>query len=143
MSMVARFVVALAAVLVLAWAGVLLRNLELRQDAHQRAFYTPKLSRAERDRNVERLTEAELLDPDSYWQVARASYYLYSGRPGTAAVVAEAVLRDEPENVSAWGILRGATLRSDPGRSARVGGEMRRLDPLGTRLTDASPGQVP
>jgi predicted Zn-dependent protease len=124
---------ALIAVLVLAWVGVLLRDFKLGYDASVRGFYSPQRTASARSRDLHRLTQARLLDPSSYWQLARASYSLQSGNPRRAATVAEALVRDEPQNPYAWGILRDATRRSDPARSARAAAEIRRLNPLGAR----------
>jgi hypothetical protein len=128
----ARVVLALLAILVLGWAGVLLRDLELGQEATFRAYFGPSASPAQRDRDLGRLEDAVLLDPSSKWDLARASYYLISGDRRRAAGVAEALVRDEPSNLLAWTILNRAT-QSDRARSASAAAEIRRLNPLGSR----------
>lgn len=127
----ARMPLALISVLVIAWAGVLLRNHELGDDAALRAFFAPPPSEVERERDLERLEDAELLDPSSYWKLAHASHHLLSGDPRRAALEAESLVRDEPENASAWGLLERATRRTDPRRAAQAAAELRRLNPLG------------
>ena len=131
--MSARVPLALLAVLVLAWVGVLTRNHALAHDAALRAFFGPKLSAAERDRDLERLEDAQLLDPNAYWRVARVNYLLLDGDRRRAARAAESLVRDEPENIFAWSALLQATRRSDPGRAAEAAAEMRRLNPLASR----------
>jgi hypothetical protein len=118
---------------VLGWAGVLLRNLELGKDATFRAFFDPSPSRAERDRDLERLKDAELLDPSSKWELARASYYLNSGDRRRAGTAAEALVRDEPRNLLAWTVLFQAATGHDQSRATRAATEIRRLNPLGSR----------
>ena len=136
-SVAARLALALIAALVLAWVGVLLRNLELGDDATLSACAGVALSPAERDRAAEPLHRAQLLGPNARWELARGGYYLLNGRPQTAAMVAEGLLGEEPENVAAWALLREATRRTDPGRSERAAAEIRRLDPLGAPLLGA------
>jgi hypothetical protein len=128
----ARALLACLAVLVLGWVGVLTRNHELAADAAVRAFFGPKLSPVDRERDMERLQDAQLLDPNAYWRVARANYLLLDGHPGEAAREAESLVRDEPENIFAWGALLEATRRSDPARAAEAVTRMRRLNPLGS-----------
>ncbi len=123
---------ALTAVLVLGWVGVLIRDREVGEEARAGAFSSPGMSRVERDRSAERLRAAQLLNPDSSPELLRGSYFLLTGRPGRAAVIAEALVRSEPENIGAWGVLLEATRTSDPSRSARAEDEIRRLDPLGS-----------
>jgi hypothetical protein len=129
----ARVLLALIAVLVLAWVGVLLRNYELGREAAVRAFFGPKLSQAERQRDLERLDEAQLLDPNAYWRIARANYHILDGDRGAAVRAAEQLVRDEPQNAFAWSTLLSATRDSDPERAAEAAAEIRRLNPLAGR----------
>ena len=131
--MVVRALLALVAVLVLAWVGVLLRNYETGKDAAVRAFFGPKLSQPERARDLERLHDAQLLDPNAYWKIARANYQILNGSERGAARAAEQLVRDEPQNIFAWGTLLQATRRSDPARAAEAAAKIRRLNPLGSR----------
>jgi len=128
-----RAVLAVIAVLVLAWVGVLLRNHEIGKDAAIRAFFGPKLSQAERERDLERLDDAQLLDPNAYWKVARANYLILDGNRTGAARAAEQLVSDEPQNIFAWGTLVQASRRSDPARASEAAAEIRRLNPLGSR----------
>lgn len=128
--MAARVLLALTAVLVLAWVGVLFRNYEIGKDAAVRAFFGPKLSRAERERDLDRLDDAQLLDPNAYWRIARANYHILDGDRRRAARAAEDLVRDEPQNIFAWSTLLQATRRSDPERAAEAVAEIRRLNPL-------------
>jgi hypothetical protein len=129
----ARVPLACLAVLVLAWVGVLTRNHELAKDTAVRAFFGPEPSAAERERDVERLEDARLLDPNAYWRVALANYFLLDGDTRRAAQTAEELVQDEPENIFAWSALLQATRESDPARAKEAAAEIRRLNPLGSR----------
>jgi hypothetical protein len=127
-----RVLLALTAVLVLAWTGVLLRNLELAEDAALRGFFGPKLSEGERERDLESLEDAQLLDPSSYWELAAANYHLVNGDPRRAVPAAEALVRAEPENIFAWRVLLEALRQTDRPGVDRAAAEIRRLNPLGS-----------
>lgn len=131
--MAVRVPLACVAVLVLVWVGVLTRNHELGKEAAVRAFFGPEPSAADRERDLERLEDARLLDPNAYWRVARANYLLLDGDARRAAMTAEELVRDEPENIFAWSALLEATRESDPSRAAEAAAEIRRLNPLGSR----------
>jgi hypothetical protein len=129
----ARVVLGLLAVVVLAWAGVLLRNHEVGSDAALRSFFAADASKAQRDRDLEQLEDAELLDPSSSWELAAGNYRLVSGDMRGAARAGEALVREEPDNIGAWTLLLRATQESDPQRSREAAAEIRRLNPLGSR----------
>ena len=131
--MAARVLLALCALLVIGWVGVLFRNYEIGKDAAVRAFFAPATSPAERERDLQRLDDAQLLDPNAYWKVARANYQLATGDRRGAAAAAEELVKAEPENIFAWGTLLRATERSDPTRARQAAAEIRRLNPLGSR----------
>jgi predicted Zn-dependent protease len=112
-----RVVLALVAILVLAWVGVLLRNHEVGRNA------VP-------DRDTQALESARLLDPNRYWEQVLAGLYLIEGEPRLAVAEAEQLIRAEPDNVVAWSVLREASRRTDPKRSAQATAALRRLNPL-------------
>ena len=127
-----RSLLALLAVAVIAWVGVLLRDFAIGHDASERAF-NPRLSRPQRERNLERVKDAQFLDPSSEWRLSRAGYYLLAGRGDDAERLAEQLVRDEPDNIGAWGVLLEATTKRDPRRAAQALAQLKRLDPLGHR----------
>jgi predicted Zn-dependent protease len=129
----ARFALAVVAVLVLAWIGVLLRDFTIGHDAAERSFFDARSSRAQRLDDRRRLEDAELLDPSSYWALAHASNLLRGGERRRAVAEAEALVRDEPENVAVWGLLGNATRVSDPARAAEAAARRDQLNPLGSR----------
>jgi hypothetical protein len=112
---------------------MLLRDYRVGHDAATRSFFAPGLSRADRDRDRERLADATLLDPSSYWSLAHASNLQLAGDRRGAAREAESLVRDEPENATAWALLRVATSGSDPARAAEAAARLRELNPLGSR----------
>ena len=116
--MTSRIVLALTAVLVLAWVGVLLRDHVVGRDGIEA-------------RDPGQIDSAKLLDPNRYWDQARASAYILNGDFARAAVEAEDLVRAEPENAVAWALLRGATSKTDPDRSAEAAAELKRLNPRG------------
>ena len=126
-----RAALALVAVLVLAWLGVLLRDHEVGTAAVDR-LANDALPRAEADRELDHLRDAEILSPDSEWQAARAEYLVNNRRLAEAAREAEQLVAGEPENVEAWIVLALATSRSDRRRSAQALAEIKRLSPFGT-----------
>jgi hypothetical protein len=113
-----RIVLAVTALLVLAWVGVLLRDHVVGRDGIEA-------------RDPEQIDSAKLLDPNRYWDQARASAYLLNGDFARGAADAEALVRAEPENAVAWALLRGATSQTDPERSAEAAAELKRLNPHG------------
>ena len=128
-SVVARLLIGVFAVLVLAWVGVLLRDHSVSEAASPLLFET-KLSEPEFDRNLAKLEDAELLNPDSSLQLARATYLLVRERRDEAADAAEELVATEPDNLAAWGVLFDATRGLDPERAARAEPSIRRLNPL-------------
>jgi hypothetical protein len=129
-----RLLLASIAVLVLAWTGVLLRDDHVGREAAVRSFFTSSgQSPIERERDFRRLADAELLDPSSYWALARASNRLKDGNLPAAARMAEQLVRDEPQNLLAWSVLAAATRGVEPARSAQAAEEIKRLNPFGSR----------
>jgi hypothetical protein len=130
---VLRALVAVIAALLIAWFAVMLRDERIGSHASSRIFDHPNLNDAEWRRNMDRLRQAGLLNPDRHWAVTRAALLLPRD-PRRAAREAESVLRREPENIGAWGIVLRATEGRDPKKAARAAAAIRRLDPLGSQL---------
>lgn len=128
-ALLPRIAIAVLALLAVAWSAVLWRDDRIGSEASNRLLMSEQLSDAEWAREVERLQDAELLDPSTRWPLARAQAYLLRDRPRDAARVTESVLDREPENVEAWIVLREATLEINPRRAAQAGAEIRRLSP--------------
>jgi hypothetical protein len=129
----ARLVLVIVAVLVLAWIAVLLRDFTIGHDAAERSVFDSRSSHAQRLADRRSLEDAELLDPSSYWALAHASNLLRDGERRRSVAEAEALVRDEPEDFAAWGLLANATRASDPARAAEADARREQLNPLGSR----------
>lgn len=132
LRMAPRILLALCALLVLGWAGVLTRDHYVRQSAAEPLLYQTNLSDADFDRHMGRMRDARFLNPDSSVELARTEYYLFRGRARAAARVAEALVRDEPDNADAWRLLWRATRENDPVRAKQAAAALQRLNPLAT-----------
>jgi predicted Zn-dependent protease len=129
--MVLRASLVVLTALVLAWLGVLYRDARVGQVAADRIFYEPRLRPGEFDRQQERMGDARLLNPDRYWDITRAKYFLLRDRPRRALRSAAALVRAEPANLEAWIVLYQAERELGLSRRARqAAAEIRRLNPL-------------
>lgn len=127
----ARVAVAALAVVVLAWLAVMERD--NRRLASGVAVAQQRLSPAAFARADSDLRAARMLNPDEQPQVDRALLRFATGRPGAEAIV-EDVLRREPDNLTAWGVLYTiARGRHDPAAVRRSLAALRRLDPVSAR----------
>jgi hypothetical protein len=117
-GVLARVSMAAAAVLVVAWLAVLLRNYDVGREGLV-------------ERDPEQVDSARLLDPNRYWDLTLASVYLLNGDSRRAAAEGERLVTAEPDNAVAWSLLRAATREDDPRRSAAANAELKRLNPLG------------
>ena len=116
-----RGAVIVVAVAVLAWLGVMERDVRLEASGVAAA------QRGDVAAADAHFRAARLLNPDTLPDVRRAFLYRSGGRMEEAAGVLEDVLRREPDNLDAWGLLYVFT-RDERALEAR-----RRLDPLGAR----------
>jgi hypothetical protein len=117
----ARVAVAVAAVVVLAWLGVMERDHRLFNSGATAATF----ARADSD-----LRAAGLLNPDSGPDLVRALRLQRVGRWQQAEATVERVLRREPENLYAWNTLGLVARGHDPAAVQRARAAARRLDPL-------------
>ena len=104
--MFSRVALAVLAVLDPRLGGRARAQSRLATDAAVRAFFGPRLDQAGRERDLDRLEDAQFLDPNSYWRLAQANYLMVQGDPAAARRTAESLVSDEPENIFAWGALR-------------------------------------
>jgi len=107
---VRRAAVIAVAVAALGWLGLMERSLRLQTSPSD-----------------EDLRAARILNPDTLPDVRRAFLFQSQGRTRDAARALEGVLRREPDNLEAWGLLYQFT-GDERALEAR-----RRLDPLGAR----------
>lgn len=124
-----RAAVALVAVLLVAWSAVLWRGDRIGSGAADTLIRNADLPEAAFAHEMERLRDAELLDPSTRWQVARAGALYQRGRFEQSARVLEEVLEQEPDNLEAWLYLREVTEGRDPVREAQARAAIRRLNP--------------
>jgi hypothetical protein len=122
-----RAAVAVLAVVVIAWLAVAERNWHL-QGSGIHATARQDLARADAD-----FRRASFLNPDTVPDLQRA--YVHSARGQRERAIAEAqeVLRREPENRDAWGLLLGFLDERDAPLARRARAELRRLSPLESR----------
>src|SRR3954451_8582873 len=99
-GVIARVVVAVVAVAVLAWLVVVERDLRL-QAGGVAATARHDLAGAE-----DRFRRASLLNPDTAPDLQRAYVRSARGQRAQAIALARDVVRREPENRDAWGLLR-------------------------------------
>ena len=131
MSVRARIAVAAVAVVALAWLGVMERDARRQAEgiaAAGRLHVPGSFARAEDD-----LRAARLLNPDAAPDFARAVLYQGAGRPAQALALLERVVRREPDNLAAWGLLYSVTREPEPEIARRALAAKRRLDPVNAR----------
>jgi predicted Zn-dependent protease len=129
-GMLPRFLLAVCAVLVIAWVGVLVRDHYVGESAAHTLLFDTDLSEHEFQHHMDRLRDTRFLNPSSSPELARIEYYLFRGRPRAAARVAESLVREEPENADGWRLLWRATSEVDPARAREAAAELKRLNPL-------------
>jgi hypothetical protein len=130
----ARVIVAVVAVAVIGWLAVMERDTRVLDDGRDAAgaMVTSGRSTPEQVAGAESdFRDARFLNPDTSPDVHRAVLYATHGREDEAADLMEDLVRREPENLSAWGVLVAVTRESDPATSRRAAAARRRLDPLG------------
>jgi hypothetical protein len=120
----ARAATIAVALALLAWLGIMERSARLQADGLA-ATARQDFGAAETD-----FRAARLLNPDTTPDLRRAFVYVASSRQAQGVALIEGVLRREPENRSAWGLLEEFTRASDPATSRRATAAIRRLDPL-------------
>jgi hypothetical protein len=127
----ARAAVALVAVVLLGWLGVMY------SDAREQARGVEAAGRVETEADFRRadahFRRASRLNPDTAPDLARA--WLRYGRARTRPAIAgvEEVLRREPDNLTAWGMLFTMTRDVDRAAASRALAARRRLDPVNAR----------
>ena len=125
--MSARVATIAVALVALAWLGVMERNTRLQAEGVEAAGERD-VARADGD-----FRAARLLNPDTLPDIRRAFLFQGSGRSEDAVAVLEDVVRREPENVNAWGLLLAVARDADPAAAERAQEALRGLDPVNAR----------
>ena len=128
--MALRAALALLALLLLGWLGVLYRDQHVADKASDRIFFENPLPPAEFERQMDRLSGAQLLDPDGSWRLVRVRYMLLYGQPRRALVEADRFVASEPDNIEGWVLVLKAARGVDSARARQAAAEIRRLNPL-------------
>jgi len=127
----ARVCVAVVAVAVLGWLALMERDTRL--EARAAAVIRPGAGAAELARAETDLRAARLLNPDAQPDIDLALLYRARGEGGRASATIDDVVRREPDNLVAWGVLAVLARGHDPGATARALAARERLDPLSAR----------
>ena len=105
--MLARAALAVLAVLAIAWLGVLYRDVRIGQAATDVLLTDRHPSHAEVNRQVDRLRDAKLLNPDRQWD-QKIAFFLMVDRPREALWIANE-MRGGLEVIASGETLSGAT----------------------------------
>jgi predicted Zn-dependent protease len=124
---IARIAVALVALAVLAWLGVMERDARLLARGIAATGPRADLPRAESE-----LRAARLLNPDTRADIFLAATEERLGRRAQSVATLEDVLRREPDNLGAWTVL-AYVARDDPVIVRRTLAARARLDPVNAR----------
>ena len=125
--MIARVAVVVVAVVVIAWLGAMesnARQLARADDAARARNYMAAIGH---------LRDADRLSADTTADVRRAFVLQGAKRGAEARALLEDVVRREPDNLTAWGLLLTFSRATDPAAAARAQAQLRRLDPLRAR----------
>lgn len=131
MGVAARASVAMLAVVVLAWLGVLERDDRLLRRGVEISGHVQGTDDAASAEAAFR--GARFLNPDTSPDVGRAVLYQGRGEPERAVALLRDVLNREPDNLTAWGLLLGLSRGVDPATERRALEARQRLDPLNAR----------
>jgi hypothetical protein len=125
---VVRVAVTVVAVLVLAWLGVMERDVRLEAQGTE---LSAKLALSGTLRRADaKLRAAQRLNPDTTAELKRAYLYVGGQRFAIAQAIVEGIVRREPDNLAAWAALFNVARNRDPAAADHALAARRRLDPL-------------
>jgi hypothetical protein len=130
--MAVRVGLVVLSLLAVGWLSAELRATRAEKQAHAIVFGSPgPLSSTDKRRVSRLLDDAGRLNPDTEPDIDRTWLLsLRYKRPAAARRVLEGVLRREPRNLEAWGVLRLVALGAhDPRGAARARAHLLRLAP--------------
>jgi tetratricopeptide (TPR) repeat protein len=128
--MFARIALALTAVLVLAWLGVLLRDTLLAVPAAFVIIEPKEPSQARFEAAMDDLRAAELLNPDRTPRLNQARFLNRRRDYREALEIANEVAADEPDNIAAWVEVFRAASNVDDARAQQAKAKILELNPL-------------
>jgi hypothetical protein len=132
LTRLARVLLAVIAIVLIAWFGLVFRNYRLGSEAAERVIFHPGMSDAAWADSMDDLRRAETLDPSTEWSVTRANYLLLRDKPAALAV-ARSVVRKEPDNLAGWVVAAKAATGRDPAFQRRANAAIQRLNPPPSR----------
>jgi hypothetical protein len=127
-ALIARVLTALVAIVLIAWFVALARNQAIATGASYRIVDDPAMDAAEWRHAMHDFERAHLLDPSSDWSLIQARYELLRDK-GAALRRADNVLREEPDNLTAWWVVLRAARDLDPARYREAVAAIHRLNP--------------
>ena len=126
-AMLARILLVLISAAAIAWLAIWLNRVDAYQHARREAIAKGAAQDPARVRHVTDLFEsARDLTPDTTPILGEGVFLIEAGQNQRAARVLNEVLRREPRNVSAWGLLAAA----DPARAAEARAHVGELNPF-------------
>jgi hypothetical protein len=128
---IARVCVAVVAVALVAWLAVMERDARLQ--ATGSAGLRPGATTAQLADAASDLRGARLLNPDVRPDIELALLYRARGDADRASAAIHDVVRREPDNLVAWGVVAVLARGHDPAALARAQAARDRLDPLSAR----------
>ena len=130
-ALLPRVAVAVVAVVAIAWLAVQERDVRLQARGTADAQHLDMPGNAVRAEDA--LLAARLLSPDTAPDVRRAFVLRATERQDQAIALLEDVVRREPDNLTAWGLIATFARDRDPAAVARAFTARARLDPLNAR----------
>jgi hypothetical protein len=127
----ARLAVAAVALVLVGWLGVMERDAHLQARGVEAA--RPPQAAGDLERAASDLRAARLLNPDTAPDVLRAFVLQAAGEDRAAVALVGDVVRREPDNLDAWGVLYTLTRQRDPATAQRALAARQRLDPVRAR----------
>jgi predicted Zn-dependent protease len=109
-----RAVLITIAVAACAWFALAIRSSHEVDRVSSELALAAKITPAQAHSYDQALDQAATLDPDQTIETNRAEVALHAGNPGAALVIAQRVVKREPDNPYAWLLVRVLAARGHP-----------------------------
>jgi predicted Zn-dependent protease len=129
MTVLARGLVAVAAVAIAAWLGVQADGARGEAEVARITLSEQAPSAQQRRRALRLIERMERLNPDTRPRELRGLIAYRAGDLRRATAIFAELARDEPENLQAWALLSRAAERYDPSLAATARARMAELAP--------------